>query len=186
MVFEYILRKNGIDPANDVDIVQNIDFGLTAAAFSAGSTEAEYTVEFEPFATSLETEGKGYVIASLGEESGYVPYTAYCVRKSYLESNSDNVQAFTDAIQKGLDFVNTHTAAEIAEVIKPQFKETDIEAITKIVERYKSQDTWKGDTVFEESSYDLLLNILEESGVIESRPEYGKIVTTTYSENAKK
>lgn len=101
MVFEYILKKNGIDPATDLTIDQSIDFGLTAAAFP--SSDADYTVEFEPFATGLETEGNGYVVASLGEASGYVPYTAYSAKKSYLEAHPEIIQKFTDAIQRGLN-----------------------------------------------------------------------------------
>ena len=83
MVFEYILKKHGLDPKTDLTIDQSINFGLTAAAFT--SNDADYTVEFEPFATTLESEGSGTVVASLGTESGYVPYTAYCARKSYME-----------------------------------------------------------------------------------------------------
>ena len=36
MVFEYILKENGIDPEKDLEIDQSIDFGSTAAAFSGG------------------------------------------------------------------------------------------------------------------------------------------------------
>ncbi len=97
MVFEYILKKNGIDPKTDLEIDQSISFGLTAAAFT--SDDSDYTVEFEPYATSLEQEGAGYVVASLGTDSGYVPYTAYCAKKSYLEQNPDIIQKFTNAIQ---------------------------------------------------------------------------------------
>lgn len=182
MVFEYILKKHGMDPAADLSIDQSIDFGLTAAAFP--SSDADYTVEFEPFATALETEGTGYVVASLGEESGYVPYTAYSAKKSYLEAHPEIIQKFTDAIQKGLDYVNTHSAEEIAKTIQPQFKETDLGALTKIVERYKSQDTWKKDTVFAEESFQLLQNILEESGELPARVPYGDLVTTEFSEKA--
>ena len=182
MVFEYILKKHGMDPAADLSIDQSIDFGLTAAAFP--SSDADYTVEFEPFATALETEGTGYVVASLGEESGYVPYTAYSAKKSYLEAHPEIIQKFTDAIQKGLDYVNTHSAEEIARTIQPQFKETDLGALTKIVERYKSQDTWKKDTVFAEESFQLLQNILEESGELPARVPYGDLVTTEFSEKA--
>ena len=99
MVFEYILKKHGMDPKTDLSIDQSINFGLTAAAFT--SDDADYTVEFEPFATTLESEGSGYVVASLGTESGYVPYTAYCARKSYVEQNPEIIQKFTNAIQKG-------------------------------------------------------------------------------------
>ncbi len=99
LVFEYILKKHGLDPAADLSIDQSINFGLTAAAFP--SSDADYTVEFEPFATTLEREGSGYVVASLGEESGYVPYTAYSAKKSYLEAHPDVIQKFTNAIQRG-------------------------------------------------------------------------------------
>uniref|UniRef100_UPI0040574703 ABC transporter substrate-binding protein n=1 Tax=Acetatifactor sp. TaxID=1872090 RepID=UPI0040574703 len=99
MVFEYILVKNNIDPVTEVKIDQSIDFGSTAAAFSGG--QGDFTVEFEPHATALEEKGDGYVVASLGEDSGYVPYTSFSAKKSYLEENADTVQAFTNALQKG-------------------------------------------------------------------------------------
>ncbi len=183
MVFEYILKKNGIDPRTDLSIDQSINFGLTAAAFTG--SDADYTVEFEPFATGLELEGDGYVVASLGTDSGYVPYTAYSARKSFMEKNPELIQSFTNAIQKGLDYVNSHSAEEIAETIKPQFEETPVENITIIVERYKEQDTWKEDTVFEKSSFDLLQNILEEAGELPARVPYEELVTVQYSEKAK-
>lgn len=182
MVFEYILKKNGIDPAKDLTIIQNINFGLTAGAFSSG--QGDYSVEFEPFATSLESEGKGHVIASLGVDSGYVPYTAYCAKKSYLEKNPDIIQSFTNAIQKGINYVNSHTSAEIAEVIAPQFAETSLENLATIVERYKMQDTWKEDTVFEASSFDLLQDILVEAGELDKKVPYSDLVITKYSQKA--
>lgn len=182
MVFEYILKKNGIDPKTDLTIDQSIDFGLTAAAFT--SSDADYTVEFEPFATGLEQEGNGTVVASLGVDSGYVPYTAYSAKKSYMEANPEIIQAFTSAVQKGLEYVNTHSSEEIAKVIKPQFAETDESKIAAIVERYKAQDTWKNDTVFEKESFDLLQNILEEAGELEARVPYEDLVITDFSKTA--
>lgn len=183
MVFEYILKKNGIDPRTDLTIDQSIQFGLTAPAF-AGNT-SDYTVEFEPFATGLELEGKGYVVASLGTDSGYVPYTAYCARKSYLDAHPDIIQKFTNALQKGMQYVNTHSPEEIAKTIQPQFQETPLENITAIVERYKAQDTWKDDLIFEKSSFELLQNILEEAGELTTRVPYEKLVTTEFAEKAK-
>ena len=184
MVFEYILKKNGIDPKTDLTIDQSIDFGLTAAAFT--SNDADYTVEFEPHATMLEEEGAGYVLASLGVDSGYVPYTAYCAKKSYFEGHEDIIQGFTNAIQKGMDYVNTHSAEEIAKVIQPQFEETSLETITTIIERYQSQDTWKTDTIFTEESFQLLQDILMDSGELEEYVPYEELVTTEYSEKAAK
>lgn len=182
MVFEYILRQNGIDPEKDVNIDQSIDFGSTAAAFSGG--QGEFTVEFEPGATTLEKEGVGYVVASLGTDSGYVPYTAYCTKSSFIEEHPEIVQAFTNALQKGMDYVNSHTPEEIAEVIAPQFAETDIDTVTTIVTRYHEQDTWKENLVFEKESFELLQDILEEAGELDKRVPYEALVTTEFAKAA--
>lgn len=182
MVFEYILRKNNIDPAADLRIDQSIDFGSTAAAFSGG--DADFTVEFEPHATLLEQKGDGYVVASLGEDSGYVPYTAFSARKSYMEKNGKVIQAFTNALQKGMDYVQSHSPEEIADVIAPQFAETDKQALVTIVARYYDQDTWKDNLIFEKESFDLLQNILEDSGVLSERVPYEDLVDRTFAEKA--
>ena len=184
MVFEYVLKKHGINPQKDLSIDQSIDFGSTAAAFSSG--KGDYTVEFEPSATALETEGAGYVVASLGEASGYVPYTAFSARKSYIEENPELIQSFTNALQKGMDYVNTHSPEEIAKAIQPQFEETELSQITTIVKRYHEQDTWKENLVFEESSYTLLLDILESAGELSKRPAYEDLVDNTYADKAAK
>ena len=217
MVFEYILKENGIDPEKDLTIIQNIDFGSTAPAFADG--RGDFTIEFEPGATSLESEGKGHVIASLGKDSGYVPYTAFSAKKSYLKENPDVIQRFTNALQKGMDYVSyttnntkkkkqkknpkknqqktnalqkgmdyvrSHSPSETASVIKPQFPETTLEMITTIVTRYYEQDTWKSNLIFEESSFDLLQDILESAGELEKRAPYKDLITTEFAENAAK
>ncbi len=181
MVFEYILYMNNIDPT-EINIDQSIDFGSTAAAFSGG--DADFTVEFEPHATSLEEKGDGYIVASLGEDSGYVPYTAFSAKKSYMEENPEIIQAFTNALQKGMDYVQAHTPEEIADVIAPQFEETGKETLTTIVKRYYDQDTWKEDLIFEEASFDLLTNILKMSNVLEESVPYEALVDTGFAKTA--
>jgi len=184
MVFEYILKKQGIDPKKDLTIIQNIDFGLTSQAFSSG--QADYTIEFEPAATGLELEDMGKVVASLGVESGKVPYTSFSVKKSYLEKHENVVQSFTNAVQKGIDFVATHTPEEIADVIQPQFAETDREKLVLIVTRYYDQNTWKDNLIFEEGSLTLLQDILDDAGELTKRVPYEEIVTTKFAEKAAK
>ena len=184
MVFEYILKKNNIDPKTDLSIDQSIDFGSTAAAFSGG--QGDFTVEFEPHATSLEAKGDGYVVASLGEDSGYVPYTAFSAKKSFIETHPDVIQSFTNALQKGMDYVNSHSPKEIAKVISPQFEETPVETITAIVTRYYDQDTWKENLIFEEDAFTLLQNILEEAGELPARVPYDDLVTTDFAKEAVK
>lgn len=184
MVFEYILKKNNLDPFADMSIDQSIDFGSTAAAFAGGS--GDFTVEFEPGASTLELEGQGHVVASLGVDSGYVPYTAYSAKQSFLQEHPDLIQGFTNALQKGMDYVQNHTPEEIAKVIAPQFKETDLEVITAIVTRYYEQDTWKENLIFEEASFTLLQDILEEAGELKARVPYEDLVTKTFAETAVK
>ena len=183
MVFEYILKNNGIDPSSDLEIDQSIDFGSTAAAFT-GDLAAAFTVEFEPSATALEKEGAGYVVASLGVDSGYVPYTSYSAKTSFLNDNPQIIQSFTNALQKGMDYVQTHSPEEIAQVIAPQFPETDLDTLTTIVTRYYEQDTWKENLVFEKDSFELLQDILESAGELTDRVDYHQLVTTEFAESA--
>ena len=183
MVFEYILKKHGLDPAKDVKIDQSIDFGSTAAAFSGG--QGEYTVEFEPHATALEQKGDGYVLASLGEESGYVPYTAFSARKSYISKNPEVIESFTRALQKGMEYVNSTSPEELAKVIKPQFEEMDETSLATIIRRYQNQDTWKKDLVFSKEAFDLLQDILLDAGVIENTVSYEDLVNTEFAKKVK-
>ena len=185
MVFEYILKNNGIDPAADLEIAQSIDFGSTAAAFT-GDASAAFTVEFEPSATALEKEGAGYVVASLGVDSGYVPYTSYSAKTSFLNENPQVIQSFTTALQKGMDYVQSHTPEEIAQVIAPQFPETDLDTLTTIVTRYYEQDTWKDNLVFEQDSFELLQDILESAGELSERVDYEQLVATEFAKSAVK
>ncbi len=184
MVFEYVLKKHGMDPKTDLNIDQSIDFGSTAAAFSGG--KASFTVEFEPHATGLENKGDGYIVASLGEESGYVPYTAFSATTEYIEENPEIIQAFTNALQKGLDYTRSHTPEEIAQIIAPQFEETDMETLTTIVKRYYDQDSWPADLVFKKESFELLEHILMEAGELDEMQPYEKLVNTKFAEEAAK
>ena len=179
MVFEFVLKKYGLNPATDVKMDQSIDFGATAAAFSGG--QGEYTVEFEPHATALEEKGDGYVLASLGEESGYVPYTAFSARKSYLAEHPEIIESFTGALQKGMEYVNEHTPQEIATVIKPQFEEMEEATLATIIERYQVQDSWKTDLIFSKEAFELLQDILMDAGVMEERVAYEELVNTDFA-----
>lgn len=113
-----------------------------------------------------------------------MPYTAYSAKQSFIEENPDIIQGFTNALQKGMDYVQTHTPGEIAKMIEPQFPETDLETITTIVSRYYDQDTWKSNLIFEKSSFELLQDILESAGELETRAPYDKLVTTEFAAKA--
>lgn len=182
MILEYVLKLKGMDPEKDVNLVQNIDFANTSGAFTGGT--GDFTVEFEPQASLLEEQGAGYVVASLGVESGYVPYTCFSAKKSYLDAHPEIIQAFTNAIQKGMDFCASHDAADIAKVIAPQFPDTDSALLTKIVDRYAAQDTFKENAIFEKSSFMLLQNILEEADELKETVPYEDLVDQTFAKKA--
>ena len=184
MVLEYVLMENGLEIGKDIGLINNISFESTSGAFSADV--GDYTVEFEPTASALEASGKGHVVASLGTESGYVPYTVYMARKSYIKENPEIVQKFTNAIYKAQLWMADHTSEETADVIASFFTESDKETLTKIIERYKSQDTWKTDPVFEEDSLTLIEDIMENGGELQKRVPYTDIITTDFAKNAVK
>lgn len=182
MILEYILNQHGIQVGTDVTVLTNIETSATAAAFTSGT--GDYTTEFEPNATTLEKEGAGYVVASLGTDSGYVPYTVYFASSSAVEEEPELLQAFTDAIYRGQVWCSEHTAAEIAEVISPQFSETDLSTLTAIIERYQSQDTWTVNPMMSTDSFDLIQDILLFSGTLEERIAYDDLVNPDFARAA--
>jgi NitT/TauT family transport system substrate-binding protein len=123
-------------------------------------------------------------VTSLGIASGMVPYTAYSAKKSYIEKHPEIIQKFTNAIQKGLIYVNSHTPEQIAKVIKPQFPETKMDLLITIVKRYYDQQTWKDNAIFKEDSFKLLQNILEEAGELSKRASYTDLVNTKFATKA--
>lgn len=180
LILEYTLKENGMTPNEDVEIVNNIDFSSTAGAFLGGI--GDYTVEFEPTATSLVQSGAGYIVASLGEASGYVPYTVYMAESDFLTQQPETVEAFTRAIYRGQQWVAEHTAEQIAEVILPQFPDSDLEILTTIIDRYKAQDTWKADPVFDEAGFTLIQDIMEAGGELSARVPYEEFVVNDFAE----
>jgi NitT/TauT family transport system substrate-binding protein len=179
MLLEYILVQNGIDPDKDVEIITNIQYDSTSGAFIAGI--GDFTAEFEPSATALETGGYGHVVAALGEESGKVPYTVYMATKEYIKKNPEIIQKVTNAIGKGMTWVHEHNSKEIAEVIIPRFEGNTVEELEVMVNRYKSADVWNMDPVFTEESFTLIQDILEQSGKLAKRIPFGDLVDNTWA-----
>jgi NitT/TauT family transport system substrate-binding protein len=178
MALEYSLKKNGIIPGVDCTINTSIAFDAMAGAFIGGT--GDYVSAFEPTAGALEKEGHGYVLISLGTLSGEIPYTVYNAKKSYIEKNPKIIQGFTNAIVKGQNYVQSHTAAEIAQLIVEFFPGTDISTVVSVVERYKAVDAYASSPLLTTESYDRLLDILASAGELTARPPYEAIVTTQF------
>lgn len=182
MTLEYILKSNGLIPGKDIEVRTDIQFAMMAGAFTSGT--ADYTTLFEPTASMLEIEGKGYIVASVGKEAGYIPYTCYCAKKNFIEENPELIQDFTNAIYKGMLWVQEHSASEVAEAILPQFPDSDIELLTTVVQRYKNQDTWRPDPVLTKEGYNHLMEIIKLAGELEEKAPYNKVVITNFAEKA--
>lgn len=180
MVGEFVLKENGIDPHKDLNLLQNIDFANIPGAFVSG--EAEYVQLFEPTASIFEKEGKGHIVASFGEESGHVPYTVYMAKQSYLKDNDEQVESFTKAVYKAQTWVDEHSAEEIAEVIQPYFKDTDLDILVSSIDRYKKQGSFATDPILDKEEWNNLKDIMEEAGELPADVPYEDLVNTKYAE----
>lgn len=184
MTLEYVLRKNGLNPETDLVLDDSIKFDLMAGAFTGGN--ADYVTLFEPTATMTQNAKKGYVVASVGEAAGEIPYTAYFAKKSYIEQNSDVIEKFTDAIYKGQVWVKEHSAKEIAEVIKDFFPDTDVELLANVLQSYIDIDAWNENPVLTKESFERLQTVMEEAGELKQKAPYEVIVNNSYAEKAMK
>lgn len=182
MTFEYVLKQNGIDTKNDVVLDDSIKFDLMAGAFAGGN--ADYVTLFEPTASMTQAQEKGYVVASVGEAAGEIPYTAYFAKKSYIEENPEIIQGFTNATYKGLQWVKEHTAKEVAEVIQDFFPDTDLEMLANSVQSYKDIDAWNETPVLKEEAFDRLQTVMQEAGELDTKAPYEKIVNNKFAENS--
>ncbi|AGA70687.1 ABC-type nitrate/sulfonate/bicarbonate transport system, periplasmic component [Desulfitobacterium dichloroeliminans LMG P-21439] len=184
VILQYVLRNNGLTPGKDVFIDTTMQFNAMPGAFLGG--QGDYVILFEPTGSAMEKEGKAYIVASLGKESGEVPYTAYFAKKSYIEKNPNIIQKFTNAVYKGQRWVESHSPEEIAQAIKPHFPDADAEILTTVVKRYKEQNSWKKDPVLLEKDLQVLQQALQDSGELSKTAPYAKIITPVFGETALK
>lgn len=179
MTFEYTLKENGINPKEDLTIDTSIAFASMGGAFIGGI--GDFVTLFEPNALQIESQGYGYVVASIGELGGVVPYTAYNAKKSFIENNPDTIKGFTNAIQKGLDYVHGHTDEEVASVILSYFPDTSLNDLTKIVKRYRDNDSWFKTTFISEDDFNHIQDIMKSAGELEEFAPYKDLVDNSFS-----
>ncbi len=182
MTLEYVIKQHGLTPGKDLTLDDSIKFDLMASAFTSG--DADYVTLFEPTASNIQNMKKGYIVASVGKESGEIPYTAYFAKKSYIEKNEELIQNFTNAVYKGQKWVKEHTAKEIAEAIQNFFPDTDLELLATAIQSYKDIDAWNEIPVLKQESFDKLQEVMSLAGELTQKAPYDKIVINKYAENA--
>ena len=179
MTLKWALKENGIYYEDDVIIDTSIAFNAMSGAFIGG--QGDFVSLFEPNALELEKQGLGYVVASVGELGGIVPYTAFNAKKSYIENNPDVIEGFTKAIQKGLDYVHNNSSKDIASKILSEFPDTSLTDLEKIIDRYKNIDSWFKTTYINEDDFIHIEEIMENAKELSKRVPYDKLVDNTYA-----
>ena len=182
MTLQYVLNKHGLNTETDLNFDNSISFDAMASAFVSGT--GDYVTVFEPIATSFEIENKGHIVASVGEAADEIPYTAYFAKKSYIESNPEVIQKFVNAIYKGQTWVDTHSAEEIAKELLVSFPDTNLEVLTKVVERYKSIDAWNTTPIMTKESFERLQEVMTNAGELEKVAPYEEIVNNRFAEES--
>lgn len=182
MALEYVVKSKGLTPGEDVIFDDSIKFEAMTGAFTAGT--GDYVTMFEPTASMIEAEGKGYIVASVGEEAGEIPYTAYFASKELIEKDPALIQHFTNAIYKGQQWVATHTPEEIAKAIAPSFPDTDEALLATVARRYQEIGAWSTDPIMKESSFDLLQTVMTSAGELDQKASYDKVVNNSFAKAA--
>ena len=187
MTLEYLLKNKGLTigenkSAGEVNVRSDVQFGVMAGAFAAG--EGDYTTAFEPTATQLEKQGAGYIVASVGQDAGEIPFTCYSATKSYMDENSDLVQRFTNALYKGQQWVQKASDEEIAKAMQPFFEDTSLDDLKVVAQKYKEIDAWASDPILKEESLNRLMDVMIEGGELDEKIPYDSVVTTTYAQKA--
>ncbi|TBL80182.1 ABC transporter substrate-binding protein [Paenibacillus thalictri] len=183
MAGEFTLKKKGINPQKDLNLIQNVDFANIPSAFLSGT--GDYVQMFEPQATVIEKQGKGFVIASFGVESGHLPYTVFMAKKSFIGKNPDTIQKFANAIQKAQNWVQAKSVNEISDAIASYFQDTDKEIIQGVVKRYKDQGSFSTDGIIEEQEWNNLQDVMQTAGELKERTDYKALVNNQFAEKAK-
>ena len=183
MTLEYVMKQNGVIPHEDAVVDTSIQFNMMAGAFTGG--EGDYVALFEPTASEVERAGQGYILCSIGEESGEIPYTAYFAAESWLKEHADTAQGFANAIAKALRYIDSHSDEEVAKLIMDQFPDTDLALLTKTVERHRAIGCWGTDGVMTEAALENLETVMESAGELKARVEFTEVVDNSFAEAAR-
>jgi len=184
MTLEYVMAQNGVTPHVDAVVDTSVQFNMMAGAFTGG--QGDYVALFEPTATEVVEAGKGYILCSIGEESGEIPYPAYFANQSYLAAHPDVVQGFTNAIARAQQWILTHTDREVAEAMVSQFPDTSVELLEKVTARHRAIDAWNATPVMEQQALERLETVMEHAGELtrEEWVDFNALVDNSFAKKA--
>ena len=184
MTLEYVLRQRGIEPQRDAVVDTSVQFNMMAGAFTGG--QGDYVTLFEPTATEVERAGHGYILCSIGEESGEIPYTAYFASQSYMTAHPEVIQGFANAIARAQQWIVDHTDREVAEAIIDQFPDTDLDTLEAVTARHRQIDAWNAGPMMARSALERLETVMTEAGELEKDQwvDFDKLVDNSFAQKA--
>lgn len=177
MILQYVLNNNGYTNGKNITMDYTIQFSALAPAFTGGT--GDFVPLFEPVASQLEVEGKGYIVSAIGHDSGEIPYTCYTATQEYINKNSDKLEKFLRAIWKGVDYVNNHTAKDLAKVVVPYFEGTSNDLLTRAIDNYKKYDMWMNTPITSKQGLERIQSIMQNAGELSTTVPYDVIVDNT-------
>ena len=178
MTLEYVCNQHGLYDGDNIDLDKTVAFDMMRPVFETDKT-VDYTTLFEPLASEIQLQGKGYIVASVGEESGEVPYTAFSAKRSYLNKNKDTAKKFLRAIKKGYDYLKTATLEEAAKALESSFTSIDLTTLQNVIKNYRDIDAWADSLVMSQSAYERLLDIMENADSLDERVDFEDLVDNT-------
>ena len=184
MTLEYVLKQHGIVPQEDAVVDTSVQFNMMAGAFTGG--QGDYVTLFEPTATEVERAGHGYILCSIGEESGEIPYTAYFAGQSYMTAHPEVIQGFANAIARAQQWIVDHTDREVAEAIIDQFPDTDLDTLEAVTARHRQIDAWNAGPMMARSALERLETVMTEAGELEKDQwvDFDKLVDNSFAQKA--
>ena len=180
MTFEYILTEHNLKDGVDLTLNYDVAFNLMTSAFEANT--GDYCTMFDPVAYEYEAAGKGFVVASVGEASGEVPYTCFMAKNSWLEDNETVAEGFLRAVTKAVKYINETPSATVAPYLVSYFEGTSEASLAASVERYRKIDAWRTELSMTEASFNRLQDIIENAGELTRRAQIGELVDNSYAE----
>ncbi len=184
MTFEYVVNQNGLKDGTDVTLNFDVQFNLMTSAFESGT--GDYCTMFEPVASEYEAAGKGYVVASVGEASGEVPYTCFMAKNSWIKKHETETNGFLRAVTKAVKYINDTPVATVAPYLTSYFESTPVSSISASIESYKAIDAWMTNLAMQEASFTRLQDIIDNAGELPRRVGFTELINTSYADKAYK
>ena len=180
MALEYAIKKAGLTDGVNYTMNYDVQYDLIGPAFEGGT--GDFCTMFEPAASNMQKAGKAYIVASVGEQAGDMPFTAFMATKSYISSHREQVDKFLSAIIKAMDFVNNSTAEEIAKILAPSFDGTDLATLTASIQSYKDIGAYSTSPIMQKEDFELLQDVIIDAGVMTKRADFDKLIDNTIAE----